>query len=129
MDLREALTTFARSWNRLDPEPLVGALAADVRWTSQNVFADLRGKPAVAEYIRGKMDTLRASDEFTKPRAEIGETTYPRVLPCVILFQGNNEIPVALALLNVDAAGIRSVDLCTVAPAPDSARRSGEYPD
>ena len=51
--------------------------------------------------------------------------------PCVLLYQGEDLrrlTPTALALVEVEGGLVRRVDLCTVAPSPSSAVRTGEFP-
>lgn len=128
MDEQSAAEAFARAWNRLDPEGLGALLAEDVRYASQNVFDELVGRNEVLAYLRGKMATVRRAGDTAQVHAEMGVTTYPSVRPCVLLAQGQRGRPTALALLEVTGGVVQRIDLCTVAPHPDSARRTGVYP-
>jgi hypothetical protein len=48
--------------------------------------------------------------------------------PCVVLAQGDKENLVAVVFAEVKGDFIERIDLC-VAPTPQSAKRSGEYPN
>jgi hypothetical protein len=136
----QAIHDFARAWNTLDPEPIIEHLADDAVYESQNVLEPLRGREAIADYLRGKMATLQAHPEAAV-RAEVGyvgdqdgqgvmlgfpgQTTGR---PCVLVAQGASPEPQTLVLLEVDGRRIRRIDICSVAPAPSDATRTGVYP-
>jgi len=134
----ELVAEFARAWNTLDPEPIVACLAANAVYESQSVLEPLRGREAIAHYVRGKMATLRDQPAYAI-RAELGRCgsqvgqrvsvlSAPEGQPCVLIWQGGSTEPDALVLLEVDGGEIRRVDICTVAPAPSTAERTGIYP-
>ena len=65
--------------------------------------------------------------------AELGETEpYPLApddpQPCVILACGDRNNVRALALLKLDGGKINSIGICSDAPHPSTAKRTGEYP-
>lgn len=128
---------YAKSWNNLDSEVLDSLLSNNVVYESQNVFTALNGKADVMEYFRGKMTTLKRAGNEHKVYAEIG--FYDRFngryvtqklagRPVVILSQGTKDVPIALVLLEVVDNLIERIDICSVAPHPLSAFRTGEYP-
>lgn len=131
---------FARSWNALEPERIIAHLADDAVYESQSVREPLRGREAIATYLRGKMATIREHPEAAV-RAElgyVGDQVGQRVSvgfpgqttghPCVLVTQGTSSEPEALVLLTVENEQIRRIDLCTVAPHPTNAVRTGIYP-
>jgi hypothetical protein len=128
----------ALAWNTLDPEVIIARLAADAVYESQNVREPLRGREAIADYLRGKMATVRNHPHYAV-RAELGRCasftgqdiavlSAPEGRPCVLIEQGASTDPEALVLLDVANGEIRRVDICTVAPAPSTAERTGIYP-
>lgn len=120
-----AVELFARAWNQLDPERIGRLFAETIRYTSQNVLEDLNGRSAVLEYLHGQMETINNAGPEMKVFAEIGRVG---ARPCVLLAQGGKTQPGLLALLTVEAGVILAVDLCSVAPHPSSAERTGQYP-
>jgi hypothetical protein len=138
----DACRGLAAMWNLLDPTPLFEILAPDVVWESQMVFEPLRGRDAVTAYLTGKLETLRSTRTAHPVVAELGRCGIDRggqvfVLsanpgrPCVIVYQGEgvrHQGPSALALVEVADGLVRRVDLCSVAPSPSSAVRTGEFP-
>ena len=127
-----AATLLARAWNNLDVSILEPYIAEDIICWSQQVLTDMTGKKAVIEYLTDKMETIRNSSN-SKVFAELGETKpYPMAPdppePCVILAQGDKNNIDALVLLKTESGKINSIALCSDAPHPSTALRSGEYP-
>jgi hypothetical protein len=131
---------FACAWNVLDPERIIAHLAEDAVYESQNVLEPLRGREAIADYLRGKMATIRAHPGATV-RAELGyvgdqfgrrvSLGFPGQMtgrPCVLVAQGASDKPEALVLLEIGGGQIRRIDLCSVVPEPSRATRTGVYP-
>lgn len=129
---------YAEAWNRLEIDDFAPYLAADVTYTSQHVFDELRGRDEVEDHLRGKMETIRQSSE-NQVRAEIGLCGDQRgatvqVLeaaegrPCVLMQQGESQEPVVLTLLDVEENKVKEIGICTVAPHPSTAHRTGKYP-
>lgn len=129
---------YAEAWNRLDLDEFAPHLAEDVAYESQNVFDVLRGREVVEDYLRQKMETVRRSPD-AEVRAEIGlcgdqrgwtvrVATAGENRACVLLEQGSSSEPVALVLLSVEKDEVSRIDICTVAPHPSSAHRTGIYP-
>jgi hypothetical protein len=140
----EELAYFALAWmwNRLEPEPFFELLSPDVVWESQNVFTPWRGRATVIEYLRGKMEALRAARPVYRLFAELGRCGDERRgrvsllgwvvgTPCVLTYQDEDVDrgePSGLALIQVKDGLIVRVDLCTVVPDPSSAERTGTFP-
>ena len=130
---KKAATILARAWNNLDVSILEPYIAEDIICWSQQVLTDMTGKKAVMEYFTDKMETTRNSPG-EQVYAELGETKpYPMAPnppePCVILAKGDKNNIDALVLLKIESNKINSIALCSDAPHPSTARRSGEYPD
>lgn len=127
----DAARAFARTWNNLSTSYLEPLLADDVHYSSQNVFDEIGNKRDFLAYLEGKMNTIRTSPEHAV-YAELGETRkYPMYQrpeePCVIMAQGTKDNVLAIVLFTVDSKYISRIDMCTVAPIPTTAYRSGEY--
>ncbi len=130
---KKAATIFARAWNNLDVTIIEPYIAEDIIYWSQQVLTDMTGKKAVVEYLTEKMEAIRKLPG-AQVFAELGETKpYPMAPnppePCVILAQGDKNNIDALVLLKIESGKINSIALCSDAPHPSTARRSGEYPD
>lgn len=121
-----ALRAYAKMMNTLDPQCLEPLLADDFIYESQHVFQPLESKQAFLDYIRPKLDTIRRAKATVY--AELGTVwAYGTTRPCVILAQSDRENLVGLVLATVKGASLKRIDLC-VAPLPQAAQRSGEYP-
>jgi hypothetical protein len=103
---KEAATILAKAWNNLDASLIEPYIAEDIIYWSQQVLTDM---------------------------TELGETKpYPMAPdpaePCVILAQGHKDNVGALALLRIESNKINSIGICSDAPHPSTAKRSGQYP-
>jgi hypothetical protein len=83
-------------------------------------------------YLTDKMETIRKSPQ-DQVFAELGEAKpYPMspdpAEPCVILSRGHKDHVGSLALLRIESNKINSIGICSDAPHPSTARRSGVYP-
>jgi hypothetical protein len=120
----EAALAFAKAWNHLDPEGFLALLAPDARYASQWVFEELVGT-AIADYLRGKMDTIRqngGSNPHSRVQVEIGRTVNDG-RPCTVMTQGTTQ---AIVLFEVRNGKIARYDLCM--PELYDVVRSGIYP-
>jgi len=129
---KEAATILAKAWNNLDASLIEPYIAEDIIYWSQQVLTDMTGKKAVMNYLTDEMETIRKSPG-DRVFAELGETKpYPMaphpVEPCVILARGHKDNVGALALLRIEFDKINSIGICSDAPHPSTAERSGEYP-
>lgn len=129
---KEAATILAKAWNNLNASLIEPYIAEDIIYWSQKVLTDMTGKKAVMHYLTDKMERIRKSPD-RQIFAELGETEpYPMAPnpaePCVILSQGHKDNVGALALLRIESNKINSIGICSDAPHPSNAKRSGEYP-
>lgn len=121
-----ALRAYAKMMNTLNAECIEPLLADDFILESQQVFQPLESKEEFLEYIHGKIETIRRvkANVF----AEMGTVdTFRQNQPCVILAQNDRDNLVGLALAQTEGEFLKRIDLCVI-PAPQSAKRSGEYP-
>ena len=128
----EAATILAKAWNNLDASLIEPYMAEDIIYWSQQVLTDMTGKNAVMNYLTDKMEIIRKSPD-DQVFAELGEAKpYPMAPdpaePCVILARGDKDNIDALALLRIESNKINSIGICSDAPHPSTAKRSGEYP-
>lgn len=123
-----AALLYARAWNRLDPTELIGHLAENVRYESQNVWTPLQSAGVVADYLIGKMDTIRKNPE-NRVYAELAEAVFISIRPCVLVAQSDPDNLLAVVLFGVSGNKITSIDICSGVPHPRSAKRSGIYPE
>lgn len=126
----EAVFAFAKAWNRLEPDNFLAMLAPDARYASQWVFEELVGAPAIADYLRGKMRTVRAhgvNDPNSRVRVEIGRTAQgPDGRPCAFMTQGRTNAVQAAVLFEVSEGQVTRYDLCI--PQILGAVRTGVFP-
>ena len=121
-----ALRAYATMMNTLDSSKLEPLLAPDFLYESQMVFCEIKSKQEYLNYIKPKLEVVRASG--TKVWAEMAMLTHSIPGPCVVLAQGEKENLVALVLASVNGDFIERIDMCIV-PSPQSAKRSGQYPN
>lgn len=125
LDIETALRAYASMMNALDSSKLEPLLSDDFHYASQMVLAEIESKQEYLEYIKPKLEVVRASG--TKVWAEMAMLTHSFPGPCVVHAQGDKENLVALVLAKVKGERIERIDMCIV-PTPQSAKRSGEYP-
>ena len=129
---KEVAILLARAWNNLDASIIEPYIAEGIVYWSQQVLTDMTGKKAVMEYLAGKMEPIRKSSHG-QIFAELGETKpYPMAPhppePCVILAEGDKNNVGALVLFKIESNKINSIGICSDAPHPSTAKRSGVYP-
>ncbi|MGD8493975.1 MAG: hypothetical protein PVI38_16590 [Desulfobacterales bacterium] len=132
LEQREAAIILARAWNTLNASLLEPYVAKDIIFWSQQALTDMTGKNAVMAHLKAEMETIRRSPQ-ERIFAELGETKpYPLAPddpePCVVLARGDRNNIRALALLKLDCGKINSIGICSDAPHPSTAKRTGEYP-
>ncbi|MGD8943639.1 MAG: hypothetical protein PVJ37_10255 [Desulfobacterales bacterium] len=132
LEQREAAIILARAWNTLNASLLEPYVAKDIIFWSQQALPDMTGKNAVMAHLKAEMETIRRSPQ-ERIFAELGETKpYPLAPddpePCVVLARGDRNNIRALALLKLDCGKINSIGICSDAPHPSTAKRTGEYP-
>ena len=125
LEVETALKAYAAMMNTLDSSKLESLLAENFHYASQMVFSEIESKQEYMAYIKPKLEAVGRSG--SKVWAEMGslKTGFPG--PCVVLAQGDKENLVALVLAEVEGDLITKIDMC-IAPTPQSAVRSGEYP-
>jgi hypothetical protein len=135
----DLIRLYAKAWNTLNAEVIEPYLSEDVIYESQDVLSSLNGKIKVLSHLRGKMQTIRENLLQSDVFAELGYCgsqagfnvqvwAADEGRPCVLMAQGNPKEVLALVLLETDEGMIDRIDICTVAPRPSSATRTGEYP-
>lgn len=128
-----ACVRYALAFNTLDMSWLKHALSPFVTYESQSVFDKLSGTKQVWGHLAGKVDALQRSRAL-RPRFELAITQMGE--PCAAGFQPQGaydrnwlQQPLTSVVFETDARGlITSILVITVAPATDSAKRSGIYP-
>ena len=122
----DALRAYARMMHHLSADHLAPLLADDFHYASQWVFEELTSKQQYLDYIRPKLEAIKASGN--RVWAELAELqSYPGG-PCLVMAQGDKSNISATVLVEVAGSEIKRLDMCFV-PSPHSARRSGEYPE
>jgi hypothetical protein len=122
----QSLRAYAITLKSLSASELVPLLADDFRYSSQAVVSEIESKHAFVDYISTKLEAIRKSG--VRVWAEMGQIQHGFPGPCVVIAQGKQEEIVALVLATVKNGKITRLDMCTVAPHPSTAVRSGEYP-
>ena len=126
----DAVTAFAKAWNRLEPDPFLSLLAPNARYASQWVFEELVGAAAIADYLRGKMRTVRAhgvNNPGSRVRVEIGRTAHgDGGRPCAFMTQGRDNTVQAVVLFEIGDHQVLRYDLCI--PQILGAVRTGVFP-
>ena len=126
----DAVTAFAKAWNRLEPDRFLALLAPNARYASQWVFEELVGASAIADYLRGKMRTVRdhgINNPDSRVRVEIGRTAYGNGgRPCAFMTQGRDNAVQAAVLFEVSGDKVVRYDLCI--PQILGAVRTGVFP-
>jgi len=122
-----ALRAYAKMMNNLDASHIEPFLADDFVYVSQAVFESISSKPDFLEYIYPKLETIRRAD--APVFAEMGRIgAYGEIQTCVITAQYDRSNLVAVVLASVDGEHLTQLTVCTVAPPPEQAERSGDYP-
>lgn len=121
----DALRAYARMMNTLNTDSLAPILSPDLRYNSQWVFEEMKGKQKYLDYMDAKFERIAESD--SRPYAEIGELGEYPFGHCVILAQGSIDNLVASVLIGIENGLVSKLDMCAV-PNPGAARRTGEYP-
>ena len=126
----DVVFAFAKAWNRLEPDGFLALLSPEARYASQWVFEELVGNSAIADYLRGKMRTVRAhsvNDPNSRVRVEIGRTDQgDGGSPCAFMTQGHGNEVQAAALFEVSDGKVSRYDLCI--PQILGAVRTGVFP-
>jgi hypothetical protein len=122
----DALRAYARMMHHLSADYLAPLLANDFHYASQWVFEEITNKQQYLDYIRPKLEVIKASGN--RVWAELAELqTYPGG-PCLVMAQGDKSNISATVIVEVSGSKIKRLDMCFV-PSPQNARRTGEYPE
>jgi len=121
----EALRAYARMMNTFDTDHLEPLLADDLRYNSQWMLSKMIGKEEYLKHIKAKLKFIARSDG--KPYAEIGELDEYPFGNCVVMAQDSHDNLISTVLVRIKDGKIATLDICAT-PAPESARRTGEYP-
>lgn len=126
----DVVFTFAKAWNRLDPEEYLALLAPEARYASEWVFDELIGASAISDYLRNKMWTVRAhslNDPNARVRVEVGRIAHGEAdRPCAFMTQGHGGKVQAVVLFEISDGRVSRYDLCI--PQLFGAVRSGIFP-
>ena len=121
---KEAATSYAKAWNRLNCRDFIKLLAKDAHYASQYVFNELESKQDIENYLTGKMQTVKGKKSSV--RAEIGRTTLPHEKDCVLIYQGDPKEHAAVVVFKVEDGHIKRFDLCV--PQLYQVEKSGIFP-
>lgn len=126
----QAANAYAMAWNRLEPEGFLSLLAPDARYASQWVLEELVGSSDISDYLRAKMNTVRArsvTHPESRVRVEIGSTALgDSGRPCAFMTQGLGNPVQAAVVFQIHEGKVSRYDLCI--PQIVGAVRSGVYP-
>ncbi len=127
--INDATMSFARAFSALDPEPIIAMMADDVVYEGQHVREPIVGLDEVSKYLRARYTFIRERIERTKGHLTLamGEVGLPEAenYPCAIGINADDE-PEMLFVISLDKGGrIDRLDLLSVAPRPEEARRTG----
>jgi len=112
--------------HHLSVDYLAPMLADDFHYASQWVIEEITSKQQYLDYMRPKLEAIKESGN--RVWAELGELqTYPGG-PCLVVAQGERNNISATVLVEVMGSKIKRLDMCFV-PSPQSACRTGEYPE
>jgi len=126
----DAVTAFAKAWNRLEPDEFLALLSLDARYASQWVFEELVGVVAITDYLRAKMQTVRnhcINNPDSRLRVEVGRTAHGKDgRPCAFMTQGRGNHIQAAVVFELSEDKVVRYDLCM--PQVLGAVRTGVYP-
>ena len=109
---KDAVISFAKAWNRLDCSEFIQLLADDATYESQWVFSKLEGRDAIADYLTGKMQTMRASEKIVRAELSTVRCAHDFGRYCVVLKQDENRDNDAVLIIEVENDKIKRCDLC-----------------
>jgi hypothetical protein len=120
----DALHAFGRAFNYLEVEHLDGVLAPEMKFTSQEVFAEMESREEYLDYLAAKFLAIRRSSAVVT--AEIARVQAFGAGVGLLLTQFGKRIGVLLIKMEGDL--VSRADLCTVAPHPSSVDPTGDVP-
>jgi len=103
---------LAQAWNELNTEHILPFMSEDIIYESQWVFSALNGKTEVLEYLNGKFETLRNSND-SKVKADLAYLPRMGMKLCLIMSQQLEEgLKEVTVLLEVKDNLISRIDIC-----------------
>lgn len=120
-----ALKAYASMMNTLDASHIESILSDDFHYASQWVFSEIKSKQEFLDYIRPKLEAVKASGK--RVWAEMAELEREILGPCVVLAQDQQDNLISLVVAEVKGGKVARFDMCG-APSPHDAIRSGNYP-
>jgi len=120
-----ALRAYAAMMNTLDASKIEHLLADAFHYASHFVFGEIESKAEYLGYVTEKLKTIQFLG--SKVWAEMGTLIHELPGPCVVVAQGEKDELVAVVIATVKEDRISRLDFCMV-PTPESAIRSGDYP-
>jgi DNA-binding response OmpR family regulator len=121
-----ALRAYAAMLNTFDVSKLEPLLADDFHYSSELALVEIRTKEAFLKYITGNLKTIKSSGN--RIWAEMGELSHTWPGPCVVISQGGKNDLQCIVVAKVEDGKIKRLDQ-RVVPLPESAERTGEYPE
>ena len=123
---KDAAIAYAKAWNKLECSDFLKLLDDNAHYASQWVLDELENKEAIAEYLIGKMQTVRESG--SQVHAELGKARsgFGAGRDCVIMAQDRKDKIMAVVLFEVNDNRIRRYGLCM--PELLNAEGTGIYP-
>lgn len=122
---QEALEAYAAMMNTLDASHIESILSDDFHYASQWVFSEIKSKQDYLDYIKPKLEAVKASGK--RVWAEMAELEREIPGPCVVLAQDQQDNLISLVVAQVKDGKVARLDMCG-APSPHDAIRSGNYP-
>jgi hypothetical protein len=108
----------------LDPEPIIKNLAVDAVYEAQAVLQPLRGRGAIADYLRERFsffETISTERDLGKMR--LGRVDLPAAAkhPCLVLEADGERQALWVVSLSDNREYITRIDIFSVAPPPSAA--------
>lgn len=121
----DAIKAYARMMNTRNIEHLEPLIADDIELKSQVQSEPVQGKDGFLDFMSKSIEKI-ADDALVW--AEIGEIHKSgRTRPCAVLSQYSMDNMVASATVEIEDGKIKRLNLFFI-PAPDEAKRTGEFP-
>jgi hypothetical protein len=108
----------------LDPEPIIKNLAADAVYEPQAVLQPLRGRGAIANYLRERFSFFQTiSTERDLGKMRLGRVDLPAAAkhPCLVLEANGGRQALWVVSLSDNRGYITRIDIFSVAPPPSAA--------
>jgi len=109
---RDALVAYATMINTGNVSAFGGLLAADFKYTSQNVLTDMVGKDTYLEFMAAKFATMHKAGLM--PMADLARLPGYGHADGVVLWQGNPPEPQCVAYVDIADGAVKALHLCIV---------------